>query len=81
MLAEAPYVADLGEACPVSQNIFISPVNITANGRAHPGHAAGPYLRMDVIGRYLKRSDPKTSSRNGSLLRSSPRCCPVGHCF
>jgi len=34
---------------------FISPVNLTANGPAHLGHAGGPFLRMDVLGRHLTR--------------------------
>ncbi|MFB9263027.1 class I tRNA ligase family protein [Bradyrhizobium erythrophlei] len=34
----------------------MSPVNLTANGRAHLGHAAGPFLRMDVVQKHLKRA-------------------------
>ncbi|WP_283810959.1 class I tRNA ligase family protein [Bradyrhizobium genosp. SA-3] len=34
----------------------MSPVNLTANGRAHLGHAAGPFLRMDIVQKHLKRA-------------------------
>ncbi|MFK4259369.1 class I tRNA ligase family protein [Agrobacterium tumefaciens] len=37
-------------------NVYISPVNLTANGRAHLGHAAGPFLRMDILQKHLKRA-------------------------
>lgn len=37
-------------------NVYISPVNLTANGRAHLGHAAGPFLRMDILKKHLKRA-------------------------
>ena len=40
--------------CTVS-DIFTSPVNLTVNGQAHLGHAGGPYLRIDVLARHLKR--------------------------
>lgn len=33
---------------------FLMPIPPTPNGRLHLGHIAGPYLRMDIVGRYLK---------------------------
>jgi methionyl-tRNA synthetase len=50
-------------ACPTRRtNVFISPVNLTANGRAHLGHAGGPFLRMDVLARHLRRSGHRVTS-------------------
>jgi methionyl-tRNA synthetase len=34
---------------------LLAPVMPTPNGRLHLGHIAGPFLRMDVIARYLRR--------------------------
>ena len=45
----------LGQKLNNKKNIFISPVNLTANGPAHLGHVGGPFLRMDVLSRHLKR--------------------------
>ncbi|MEW6644985.1 MAG: methionine--tRNA ligase [Pseudomonadota bacterium] len=36
------------------RRFFLMPIPPTPNGRLHLGHVAGPYLRMDMIGRYLK---------------------------
>lgn len=53
----------LGEVPKVRTKVFISPVNLTANGPAHLGHAGGPFLRMDVLARHLRRigHDVKTA--------------------
>lgn len=45
----------LGASPSVQADVFISPVNLTANGPPHLGHIGGPYLRMDVLARHLKR--------------------------
>jgi methionyl-tRNA synthetase len=36
------------------RKFFFMPIPPTPNGRLHLGHIAGPYLRMDVLGRYLR---------------------------
>jgi methionyl-tRNA synthetase len=36
------------------RRFFLMPIPPTPNGGLHLGHIAGPYLRMDMIGRYLK---------------------------
>jgi methionyl-tRNA synthetase len=36
------------------QSFFLMPIPPTPNGRLHLGHIAGPYLRMDMLGRYLR---------------------------
>lgn len=36
------------------RQFFLMPIPPTPNGRLHLGHIAGPYLRMDIVGRYLK---------------------------
>ncbi|MGF6547399.1 class I tRNA ligase family protein [Paraburkholderia youngii] len=46
----------LGDTRTPLRKIVISPVNLTANGRAHLGHAGGPFLRMDILARALRRS-------------------------
>ncbi len=48
--------AGLGDIRTPLRKIVISPVNLTANGRAHLGHAGGPFLRMDILARALRRS-------------------------
>ncbi len=55
-------VPKLGEAPHTRADVFISPVNLTANGPAHLGHAGGPYLRMDTLARHLKRLGHKVIS-------------------
>lgn len=37
-----------------SRKFFLMPIPPTPNGRLHLGHIAGPYLRMDMLGRYLR---------------------------
>lgn len=37
-----------------AQTFFLMPIPPTPNGRLHLGHIAGPYLRMDMLGRYLR---------------------------
>ena len=37
-----------------AQKFFLMPIPPTPNGRLHLGHIAGPYLRMDMLGRYLR---------------------------
>lgn len=34
---------------------LLIPANPTPNGRLHLGHMAGPYLRMDILARHLRR--------------------------
>lgn len=46
----------LGERVSQPADIVISPVNLTANGPAHLGHAGGPFLRMDVLSRACRRA-------------------------
>ncbi len=48
--------AGLGDIRTPLRKIVISPVNLTANGRAHLGRAGGPFLRMDILARALRRS-------------------------
>jgi methionyl-tRNA synthetase len=36
------------------RTFFLMPPPPTPNGRLHLGHIAGPYLRMDMLGRYLR---------------------------
>lgn len=52
----APETPRLGSAPREKRTVIVSPVNLTANGRAHLGHVAGPLLRMDVLARSLKRA-------------------------
>lgn len=37
-----------------AQKFFLMPIPPTPNARLHLGHIAGPYLRMDMLGRYLR---------------------------
>ncbi|MGZ9706626.1 methionine--tRNA ligase [Pseudomonas sp. GNP013] len=37
-----------------AQTFFLMPIPPTPNGRLHLGHIAGPYLRMDMLARYLR---------------------------
>ena len=37
-----------------ARRFFLMPIPPTPNGGLHLGHIAGPYLRMDMVGRYLK---------------------------
>src|SRR4029077_1423027 len=55
-------VPGVGESPNKRTNFFISPVNLTANGRAHLGHAGGPFLRMDILARHLRRSGHRVAS-------------------
>ncbi|MHC6156744.1 class I tRNA ligase family protein [Bradyrhizobium elkanii] len=55
-MKRSPTVPRINEANTHPVDVYISPVNLTANGRAHLGHAAGPYLRMDVVQKHLKRA-------------------------
>lgn len=51
-----PEYPRLGASPRPKARVLFSPVNLTANGRAHLGHAGGPFLRMDVLSRALKRA-------------------------
>lgn len=51
-----PEYPRLGVSPRPKARVLFSPVNLTANGRAHLGHAGGPFLRMDVLSRTLKRA-------------------------
>lgn len=55
-MKRSPTISRINLANTHPANVYISPVNLTANGRAHLGHAAGPYLRMDVVQKHLKRA-------------------------
>ncbi|MGY3361717.1 methionyl-tRNA synthetase [Bradyrhizobium sp. GM0.4] len=55
-MSRSPPISRIDVANPHPADVYISPVNLTANGRAHLGHAAGPFLRMDVLQRHLKRA-------------------------
>ncbi|MCP1854355.1 MULTISPECIES: class I tRNA ligase family protein [unclassified Bradyrhizobium] len=55
-MRRSPIITPLNVANTNPADVYISPVNLTANGRAHLGHAAGPFLRMDVVQRHLKRA-------------------------
>lgn len=46
----------LSERIAAPVDIVISPVNLTANGPAHLGHAGGPFLRMDILARACRRA-------------------------
>ncbi len=37
-----------------ARKFFLMPIPPTPNGRLHLGHIAGPYLRMDMLGRHLR---------------------------
>ncbi|MBN2975763.1 methionine--tRNA ligase [Pseudomonas sp. FP597] len=37
-----------------AKKFFLMPIPPTPNGRLHLGHIAGPYLRLDMLGRYLR---------------------------
>jgi methionyl-tRNA synthetase len=54
-MSEQPTYPDLGRGPHHPRDVIISPVNLTANGRAHLGHAGGPFLRTDVLRRALRR--------------------------
>jgi len=53
LLIEIP---PLGSSPSRPRKVFISPVNLTANGPAHLGHVGGPFIRMDILGRHLARA-------------------------
>ncbi|WP_342713499.1 class I tRNA ligase family protein [Bradyrhizobium sp. B124] len=55
-MRRSPTISRINVANTHPVDVYISPVNLTANGRAHLGHAAGPYLRMDVLQKHLKRA-------------------------
>jgi methionyl-tRNA synthetase len=40
---------------PAPREYLLLPMQPTPNGRLHLGHAAGPYLRADVLARHLRR--------------------------
>ncbi|MCA1395693.1 class I tRNA ligase family protein [Bradyrhizobium sp. BRP56] len=55
-MKRSPTISRINVANTHPVDVYISPVNLTANGRAHLGHVAGPYLRMDVVQKHLKRA-------------------------
>ncbi|QIG94512.1 class I tRNA ligase family protein [Bradyrhizobium sp. 6(2017)] len=61
-MKKSPTIARINAANTHPIDVYVSPVNLTANGRAHLGHAAGPYLRMDVVQRHLKRAGHRVRS-------------------
>ncbi|GFE26842.1 class I tRNA ligase family protein [Streptomyces nigrescens] len=48
------------------QRYLIVPMHPTPNGRLHIGHAAGAYLRADVLARHLRREGHQVSMMSGS---------------
>lgn len=56
MMGNKPEYPRLGASPRPKARVVFSPVNLTANGRAHLGHAGGPFLRMDVLARALQRA-------------------------
>ncbi|MGC3525897.1 methionine--tRNA ligase [Pseudomonas aeruginosa] len=44
------------------RQFFLMPIPPTPNGRLHLGHIAGPYLRMDIVGRYLRTQGHKVET-------------------
>ncbi len=61
-MSQSVNVSGVGETPGKRANVFIAPVNLTANGRAHLGHAGGPFLRMDILARHLRRSGHHVAS-------------------
>ncbi|MCC8951700.1 class I tRNA ligase family protein [Bradyrhizobium sp. Arg62] len=55
-MSKSPTIPPTNVATTNPVDVYISPVNLTANGRAHLGHAAGPFLRMDILQKHLKRA-------------------------
>ncbi|MCA6101015.1 class I tRNA ligase family protein [Bradyrhizobium australafricanum] len=55
-MRRSPTISRINVANARPVDVYVSPVNLTANGRAHLGHAAGPYLRMDIVQKHLKRA-------------------------
>ena len=57
---------------PVIQREFLLvPVMPTPNGRLHLGHIAGPYLKMDVLARHLRRFGHRVCLISGSDVHES----------
>jgi methionyl-tRNA synthetase len=73
---------------PIKRYLLL-PMQPTPNGRLHIGHAAGPYLRADVVARHLRRQGHDVSVISGSdvyenwiLLDSRDRACaPAETCW
>ncbi len=55
-MSKSPTIPPINVATTHPADVYMSPVNLTANGRAHLGHAAGPFLRMDIVQKHLKRA-------------------------
>ena len=53
------------------KNYFLVPEMPTPNGRMHLGHLAGPYLKMDVIKRKVKRGEGLAYIASGSDVYES----------
>ncbi|MFJ6607710.1 class I tRNA ligase family protein [Streptomyces lydicus] len=51
---------------PEPQRYLLVPMHPTPNGRLHIGHAAGAYLRADVLARHLRREGHQVSVMSGS---------------
>lgn len=52
----------LGQAPRQRRDVLVAPVNLTPNGRAHLGHVAGPFLRMDILARALARDGDRVAA-------------------
>jgi methionyl-tRNA synthetase len=50
----------------VGQRFLLLPMPPTPNGRLHLGHAAGPYLRADVLARHLRRRGASVRVSSGT---------------
>lgn len=53
-----------GSTLPFSKKVLLMPAMPTPNGRLHLGHVAGPFMRMDVLNRFIR-------SRGGQSLLST----------
>lgn len=49
-----------------TRDYFLMPIPPTPNGRLHLGHMAGPYLRMDMLGRHLRSRGHRVTVVSGS---------------
>jgi len=60
-----------GFAFPIESNYYLVPGMPTPNGRIHLGHIAGPYLKMDVLKRKVRRNNGVAFLCSGSDVYES----------
>ena len=53
-----------GSTLPFNNKVLLMPAMPTPNGRLHLGHVAGPFMRMDILNRFIR-------SRGGQSLLST----------